>query len=976
MAIVWGAYVTASGGYGMRVGIDLSFSAVSHASATCTATYKLYTQNSGTWDPPDLQQFEFDGNYNLPQIFEFENVGTTATKGDIIYRCTKTYTFTYGPNMYGTTQLPQEADLIVDVIHTRPLYYPHCEVHVLFPIRPYAAPAVPSAIALARVSDVNNKVSWTNHATPGEPYDAIWLERYIYLGPGMVSGTGIGSWTRIATLAKTVVTYNDTAAVANRKYTYRVQADNSVGTSAYVQSAIMYTSPAAPTSVDRTIVAGNQVLTWVQGVGYTEYETEVWRSVDGVYSLLTTLATGVTTYTDTTAKTNQRVKYKLRTKTTANPTVLYSVDSAETTETTGVPTAPAAPTNTKPATGTIDPTANTTHTWTHNPTDGSLQTYFEVQYRHVGDAVWKTSGKIASGTSSWVMPKNSVSKGNVVEWQVRTYGFSSTLASPWSALTKWTTSPAIPLKYPMFLDLDTGRTEADSKITLITEQTRRVATVKRETSTTNATAVYNILSYTLPVALARTGKRFRFFAQCSLVGDTAGMYTDLSIRIGVGVVTGGWTIAAHYADQQTASRARGFTFVGEYTFDPATAGGENIATINIVLQGTPVGGGSLVQQAAGRAAYLIIDEIIEGQSTASSGGSPPAASTVQIVAGNGLFGGGDLTSNRAIDLVSEDNTLVVKPDSVKVNTAVMATRAYAEGLALGGPGGSSGENEVWIDIVEPVPVAGHPEIWIDLDDDTGGLKPSVSGVWGTAPLDIYGSNTLLGRETYIDAQGKMRSKPEEITGRKVDDLSTAYPPGTSIQYIAGADAANWPGGRQLVTQKTSNGLAAQWLYNWSAAVTKVWYRNSTSTGWSPWVVVADSTPPVSNDTGWIDLAFEDPWINYPTSYQNCKYRKIGNQVFVRGLARTTVALTASSAIGILPVGFRPLLAEIFNASVNITQITGAASTGTAHTHSGSYNTACRIDVAANGNISATIGPSFNLPVSAYLSLSGVSFFTD
>jgi hypothetical protein len=44
------------------------------------------------------------------------NVGTEATKGVVILRTTKTYTFTYGPNMYGSTQLPQEADLVVEPI--------------------------------------------------------------------------------------------------------------------------------------------------------------------------------------------------------------------------------------------------------------------------------------------------------------------------------------------------------------------------------------------------------------------------------------------------------------------------------------------------------------------------------------------------------------------------------------------------------------------------------------------------------------------------------------------------------------------------------------------------------------------------------------------------------------------------------------------------------------------------------------------
>jgi hypothetical protein len=113
-----------------------------------------------------------------------------------------------------------------------------------------------------------------------------------------------------------------------------------------------------------------------------------------------------------------------------------------------------------------------------------------------------------------------------------------------------------------------------------------------------------------------------------------------------------------------------------------------------------------------------------------------------------------------------------------------------------------------------------------------------SGVWGAAPLDAasYGTDSLVGRETYIDTAGKLRSKPDIITGRLVTDLATAYPPGTSVMYIGNADKANWPGGQVLVTHKTSNNVIAQYCYNWSGVTSKSWYRNGTSSAWAPWVV--------------------------------------------------------------------------------------------------------------------------------------------
>jgi hypothetical protein len=58
-----------------------------------------------------------------------------------------------------------------------------------------------------------------------------------------------------------------------------------------------------------------------------------------------------------------------------------------------------------------------------------------------------------------------------------------------------------------------------------------------------------------------------------------------------------------------------------------------------------------------------------------------ALSARTLTAGGGLTGGGDLSANRTVDLVATDSTLTVAADSVGVNTAVVATRAYADAAA-------------------------------------------------------------------------------------------------------------------------------------------------------------------------------------------------------------------------------------------------------------------------------------------------------
>jgi hypothetical protein len=706
VAIEWGAYDTGDTNRGARVGIDAIWSAVSNTSTTVTVTWKFYVQNRYTWNN-DQQELRYTGDYTGGSSTSYNNPG--QEDGEINYVASRTFTYTYGSTSYGAS--PGSLDVKAKLYNMYNGASPSHTRVVAIPARPWGAPTAPSACAVVRGSDTQNNVTWTRNATTPKPYTALWLERYIYLGPGMVAATGVGSWTRIATLGATVSAYNDAAAIPNRKYTYRVQADNTVATSGYSQSGIIFTTPAAATAPTRTDgVAGSQALTWVNNVGYTEYQTEIWRAVAGVYTLLTTVASGVTSYTDLTASAAQKTKYKFRAKTTSG-TVLYSAYSAETTETTGVPTAPTAPTELKPATGTIDPTGPVVFSWKHNPTDGSVQTFFEVQYRHVGSSSWLTSGKTARTLQTWTMPANSVSKGEQVEWQVRTWGYSDTLAGAWSATAIWTTSPLIPPKYPLFLDVDSGRTEADSRVQLITEQTRRVALVSRTTPTANATAVYNILTWTIPATLARTGKRFRFTAEASFVPDTAGMYTDMRIQIGVNAISAGNILAAHYVDHRIVGRNQGATLVAEWTFDPAVAGGENIGTINVVLVGFPGGGGSYAGQAANRPAQLIVDEILTGPSTASGGVSANAATAIS--AGAGLVGGGDLTSSRVIDVVAADSTLRVNPDSVAVNTQVIATRAYVDNTT-----GSSGEPELAATNLAPNPSleGGSATGWVSNDE--------------------------------------------------------------------------------------------------------------------------------------------------------------------------------------------------------------------------------------------------------------------
>ena len=77
-----------------------------------------------------------------------------------------------------------------------------------------------------------------------------------------------------------------------------------------------------------------------------------------------------------------------------------------------------------------------------------------------------------------------------------------------------------------------------------------------------------------------------------------------------------------------------------------------------------------------------------------------------------------------------------------------------------------------------------------------------------------------------------------IASRAASALASTYPAGPSTMYVGSTDSATWPTGSQCVvlTSRTSNNVIVQWCGLWSAASTKVWVRNGTSTAWGPWVL--------------------------------------------------------------------------------------------------------------------------------------------
>jgi len=111
-------------------------------------------------------------------------------------------------------------------------------------------------------------------------------------------------------------------------------------------------------------------------------------------------------------------------------------------------------------------------------------------------------------------------------------------------------------------------------------------------------------------------------------------------------------------------------------------------------------------------------------------------------------------------------------------------------------------------------------------------------------------------------------------------------------------------------------------------------------------------PLVSLGTSWAGLSFGTGWSNYGSGYQTCQYKKVGDLIFVRGLATSGANLWSTyPTIGTLPAGYRPSGRLIFSADM-----TGAG----------------RIDVLTSGLIIHVSGGGG----SGYISLNDIVFSVD
>ena len=139
--------------------------------------------------------------------------------------------------------------------------------------------------------------------------------------------------------------------------------------------------------------------------------------------------------------------------------------------------------------------------------------------------------------------------------------------------------------------------------------------------------------------------------------------------------------------------------------------------------------------------------------------------------------------------------------------------------------------------------------------------------------------------------------------------------------------------------------------------------------------------------GWVDGGLQSPWTDYGTPYRGFQYRLVGSRIELRGLVKTTSALSALSLMAKFS-SYKPAAPMIFFAPSSSTGVsggssaanTGAASAGTAHTHTITHTHTLammaypgRINVETDGSVNFSCNATNPIASGGWVSLDGISW---
>ena len=455
MAVQWSGWHDVAGN-GMRVGVDVSVSAVTQSSSTVTFTYDVWTENR--WAYNDLQWLTFGGNSS--GTFNYNN---TDGGGVQRRRTTRQYTYTYPPGSFNTS--PGNTSFTVAVGGAYNGSAPGITVTTAIPARPGSPVAPPTNVTLTRQSDQQWTINWTPGGTPSAPYTSqtVYIQAYTQENGVWAWRPGPNHFSPVGTVGPGVSTYSQSNAGPNIGYRAAVQGNGQFSSSTVVVSNYLWMTPAAPTSlqVERSPTGNEVTLIWdpnhYAGAGVT-YQIE-YRVDGGAWTVEATgLMEQLVSYTAVLPSTGT-VEYRIRAYQPVGPIAsdwAYFAPVAN-----AFP--PLSPVNLAPNGETRDATAPIVFTWRHRPSaDGSRESQFQLRWSTDGGSTWVTDVQrpSAPGGGYYQMPGGTLTNGATYQWQARTWGVTSAGPGPWSdsATLPASATPVVTISTP-------GATQASVPLT-------------------------------------------------------------------------------------------------------------------------------------------------------------------------------------------------------------------------------------------------------------------------------------------------------------------------------------------------------------------------------------------------------------------------------------------------------------------------------------------------------------------------------
>lgn len=201
---------------------------------------------------------------------------------------------------------------------------------------------------------------------------------------------------------------------------------------------------------------------------------------------------------------------------------------------------------------------------------------------------------------------------------------------------------------------------------------------------------------------------------------------------------------------------------------------------------------------------------------------------------------------------------------------------------------------------------------------------AASGLWGAPPLDIFGSDSLVGRDTYVDSNGQLRTVPTTFdyadNGFTATTPPMSFPQGVSILTFNSASNTNWPvpgvPGQVNTFRRNSYGMQ-QFIEQKSGTLSDqaMYYRafyGGTSGSWGPWI-------PIYQDSGWVNLINIASGWTVPSPYITPQARLLNGEVIFRGRLVNAAFTGGYTDMCQLPASIpNPLYTSAFPAASNTT----------------------------------------------------------